>query len=104
MTYRLDQHRRTILSDSPPCSSSQDFSLFAKAPQIHHPGCIQPPAGGPVKSRTTALALSTGVVAALLAAAPAAQAAPVAKPDPAALSTTFAQQLGTRSAGSYLDN
>jgi streptogrisin D len=60
-----------------------------------------------VKSRTTALALSTGVVAALLAAAPAAQAAqatPVAKPDPAALSTTFAQQLGTRSAGSYLDN
>jgi streptogrisin D len=56
-----------------------------------------------VKSRIPALALTAGVTAAFFAAAPAAQAAPVAKPDPAKLSTTLEQQLGGRSAGSYLD-
>ncbi|MCW2903280.1 MAG: peptidase alpha-lytic pro domain protein, partial [Streptosporangiaceae bacterium] len=56
-----------------------------------------------MKARIPAVVLTTGVAAALLAAAPAAQAAPVAKPDPAKLSTAFQQQLGSRSAGSYLD-
>lgn len=59
-----------------------------------------------MKSRITALTLSTGVAAALLAAAPQAQAAPAAsvlKADPATLSTVLEQRLGTRSAGSYLD-
>ncbi|HEV7931851.1 MAG TPA: S1 family peptidase [Actinomadura sp.] len=56
-----------------------------------------------MKSRIPALALTAGVTAAFFAAAPAAQAAPVAKPDPAKLSTTLEQQLGGRSAGSYLD-
>jgi streptogrisin D len=50
------------------------------------------------------LALTTGVSAALLAAAPGAQAAPAAKPDPAKLSTSLEKQLGTRSAGSYVDS
>jgi streptogrisin D len=57
-----------------------------------------------VKSRITMLALTTGVSAALLAAAPGAQAAPAAKPDPAKLSTSLEKQLGTRSAGSYVDS
>ncbi|GAA2072840.1 S1 family peptidase [Actinomadura alba] len=59
-----------------------------------------------MKSRITAIALSTGVMAALLAAAPYAQAAPAAsvvKADLATLSTTLEQQLGARSAGSYVD-
>ncbi|HEV7931852.1 MAG TPA: S1 family peptidase [Actinomadura sp.] len=57
-----------------------------------------------MKSRITMLALTTGVSAALLAAAPGAQAAPAAKPDPAKLSTSLEKQLGTRSAGSYVDS
>ncbi|MGH3392271.1 MAG: S1 family peptidase [Actinomadura sp.] len=49
------------------------------------------------------LAASAGMTAALFAAAPSAQAAPVAKVDADRLSTTLSQQLGTRTAGSYLD-
>jgi streptogrisin D len=49
--------------------------------------------------------VTAGLTAALFAApsAQAAQAAPVAKPDAAKLATTLAQQLGTRTAGSYMD-
>jgi streptogrisin D len=53
--------------------------------------------------KTPILAVTAGITAALFAAPTAQAAAPVAKPDPARLATTLSQQLGTRSAGSYVD-
>jgi streptogrisin D len=55
-----------------------------------------------VRRTPSVIAVTAGVAAALFA-APSAQAAPVAKADPAALATTLSHQLGTRSAGSYID-
>ncbi|GLW67685.1 serine protease [Actinomadura rubrobrunea] len=52
----------------------------------------------------TVLAAATALVAAPSAsAAPAAPAAPQAQPDPGRLATTLSQRLGTKSAGSYID-
>jgi streptogrisin D len=56
----------------------------------------------PVRSASI-LGVAIGLAATALFGAPAAQAAPTAKPDPATQASTLAKQLGTRTAGSYLD-
>src|SRR3954454_22124180 len=56
----------------------------------------------PVRSASV-LGVAIGFAATALFGAPAAQAAPTAKPDPATQASTLAKQLGTRTAGSYLD-
>ena len=56
----------------------------------------------PVRSASV-IGVAIGLAATALFGAPAAQAAPTAKPNPATQASTLAKQLGTRTAGSYLD-
>jgi len=53
--------------------------------------------------RAAVIGAAIGLAATTLFAAPAAHATPAAQPDPATQASTLAKQLGTRSAGSYLD-